>query len=282
MVNDNNIQHSTLRTSWRVVGASVQGAGHRAEGLPCQDAQFWRALPSGELIVALADGAGSAACAAKGAQAAVVAAAGVLAEQATSRRLAREGGWPLVMAGAFRAARGVVEQLAGAARRPLRDYATTLTCIVAGEDGLVTAQIGDGLVAVENGGGLFLAARPQRGEYANEAYFLTMPRALDHVVVESWPGPVQSLAASSDGLLRLALRLPGQEPYEPFFRPLFGFVAAADAAEAQRQLVKFLDSPRVCARTEDDKTLVVAVRSGESWAEETRQVLWPALASGDK
>ncbi len=267
--------------AWRVVGASVQGAGHRAEGLACQDAQFWRVMPSGELIVALADGAGSAPCAAQGAQAAVVAAAGVLGEHVASGRLAAGAGWPLVIAGAYRGARAVLEQLAGAAGRPLRDFATTLTCVVAWDDGVVTGQIGDGLVAAEGANGLFLAARPQRGEYANEAYFLTMPRALEHLAVESWPGPVQSLAASSDGLLRLALRLPGQEPYEPFFRPLFEFVASAEGADLrQRQLVKFLDSPRVCARTEDDKTLVVAVRSGAGQPGGAELELRPALAPG--
>ncbi len=104
-----------------------------------------------------------------------------------------------------------------------------------------------------------------------------MPRALEHVAIESWPGPVRALAASSDGLLRLALRLPGQEPFEPFFRPLFGFAASAGAADAQRQLVRFLDSPRVSARTEDDKTLVVAVRGA---AAQAADALWPALAPG--
>jgi hypothetical protein len=63
----------------------------------------------------------------------------------------------------------------------------------------------------------------------------------------------------SDGLLRLALRLPSGEPYPPFFQPLFGFAAAAlPEDQANEQLSAFLNSKRVCDRTDDDKTLVLA------------------------
>ena len=45
---------------WQVLGASVPGAGHVRGGQDCQDAHRWRALPGGVLVVAVADGAGSA------------------------------------------------------------------------------------------------------------------------------------------------------------------------------------------------------------------------------
>jgi hypothetical protein len=74
---------------------------------------------------------------------------------------------------------------------------------------------------------------------------------------------VKSLALISDGLLRLAVSLPDYEPSPRFFRPLWDFATQAeDETQAQEQLTAFLASERVCARTDDDKTLVLAVRLG--------------------
>ena len=143
-----------------------------------------------------------------------------------------------------------------------RDYACTLTCVIVGAGELVVGQIGDGaVVAVGEEGSLFSASRLQRGEYANETHFITQVDALDQAVIEVLPQAVQGLAVMSDGLIRLALKMPSQEPHTPFFQPLFQFARAAiPEAEAVRQLEAFLQSERVNARTDDDKTLVLAIR----------------------
>jgi len=81
---------------------------------------------------------------------------------------------------------------------------------------------------------------------------------------------VRALAVMSDGLTRLALKLPANEPHPPFFQPLFAFASAADGqAQAEEQLAAFLASERVCARTDDDKSLVIAVPSSAHLAGET-------------
>jgi hypothetical protein len=262
--------------TWRVVGASVQGSSHAASGLPCQDAAIWRALPGGALVLAVADGAGSAAHSDVGAAAAVVAAVESLAASTGDAVAAgwpdAEDGWLTVMRAACAAAVESVAGVAANAGAPVREFATTLTCAVVAGPWLATAQIGDGLLVASTAGGVdgetFVAARPQRGEYANEAYFLTMSGALDYMAVAAYRRPIRALAASTDGLLRLALHLPACEPHLPFFRPLFAFTQQAGAADdgvhrdgrdGSRELVRFLDSPRVCARTDDDKTLVLAV-----------------------
>jgi hypothetical protein len=68
----------------------------------------------------------------------------------------------------------------------------------------------------------------------------------------------------SDGLTRLALKRPNNEPHPPFFKPLFAFVESSassnDGAQATDALTEFLTSPRVCERTDDDKSLVLALR----------------------
>lgn len=56
---------------WRYAAARLTGTAHVAANLSCQDRYGCMALPSGALVVALADGAGSAAKADQGAEIAV-------------------------------------------------------------------------------------------------------------------------------------------------------------------------------------------------------------------
>ncbi len=123
-------------------------------------------------------------------------------------------------------------------------------------------QIGDGVVVARGEEGtLFLAATPQRGEYANEVALLTMPDALERLAISVFPDGVRAFAATTDGLLRLALRLPAHAPHAPFFAPLFAFAAeTTDTQAAAAELAAFLASERVTRRTDDDTTLVIAVR----------------------
>jgi hypothetical protein len=268
-LDDSQNVHDSEPTSmpgpWLAVGVSMQGTSHLARQLPCQDAHVCRLLPDGGLVTAVADGAGSAPLAADGAQVAAVEAAACLVELLAAGAPRDGAGWCKVIMEAYGAALRAVERSSVAADRPLSEFATTLTCAVAAGGWLVTGQLGDGFVVAQAGADLFLAAQPQRGEYANEAYFLTMDGALDYVAVRTWRRPVQALAASTDGLLRLALRLPGLDPHAPFFLPLFDFVSKGtrrgDDAAVRTGLLRFVDSPRLCARTDDDKTLVLAIRS---------------------
>ncbi len=249
---------------WRVVGASALGTSHARRGQPCQDWQSYRCLPGGGLVVAVADGAGSAGLAERGSQRAVEAAldAAALAAQAllANKPQVEPTDWNDLMRWVFSQARKAVAARAHSEHHLLRQYATTLSVAVAAGGWLAVAQIGDGAVVVEDASGALIAAtRLQKGEYANETHFLTDRGAVKRL--ETWVDtrPVKALAAMSDGLVRLALRLPSGEPHRPFFAPLFHFIAnVTDEPQARQQLADFLSSERVCARTDDDKSLVLA------------------------
>ncbi len=252
-----------MESMWRVIGASVQGTSHQKNDLPCQDAHSYRVLSGGVALVAVADGAGSADRSDEGAQCAV---AGTIAsiEAALAEGLPRdEAGWQVLLTEVFRQTCQAVAELAEAENISSRAFATTLTCAVVSDEWLAVGQIGDG-VAVAKGedGGLFAATQPQHGEYANETFFLTMDEPLQQIEIQVYPQPIQALAVMTDGLIRLAMNVTRNEPHHPFFQPLLAFAAQIeDEAEAQEQLMNFLASDRVCARTDDDKTLVLAVRS---------------------
>ena len=249
---------------WRVVAASVAGTAHLEMGLPCQDAHAYRLLPGGVLLAAVSDGAGSAEHGLEGAQLAVAAALAGLEALCQGAAPDDEAGWQAALTGLFAEIHAHLAAQAAAAASPLQAWAATLTCALVTDDWLVVGQVGDGAAVAEDAGGvLFLAACPQRGEYANETHFLTALDADCHVAVYTRRGPAQALALTTDGLLRLALQLPAYAPHPLFFQPLLAFARqAAHDAEAQAELAEFLACERVCARSDDDKTLLLAVRTG--------------------
>jgi serine/threonine protein phosphatase PrpC len=253
--------HAMANLRWRVVSAVAAGTSHERLDLPCQDAVAYQADEQ-YLLVALSDGAGTAERSQYGAQTAVQAALDSLAAAVDATSTEEQAGWQDTLYAAFAAARSAVESLAEIEEQPLRDYAATLILVVATADRLVVAQLGDGaVVAGESPDKLFLVNLAQRGEYANETFFLTQEDALEQVQVSVVEKAVNLLAVMSDGLTRLAMQLPAQEPYLPFFQPLFSFAAHAHEEEqAAGHLLEFLSSERVCDRTDDDKSLVLAVR----------------------
>src|SRR5690606_20218465 len=123
-------------------------------------------------------------------------------------------------------------------------------------------QIGDGGVVVDTGDGLEVAVIPMSGEYANMTHFVTDEDAVNLLITKVYSEPALRVAAFTDGIQRLALNLASNTPHEPFFAPFFSGIAKATAEQAEHLnalLLKFLSSPAVNERTDDDKTLVLAV-----------------------
>ena len=247
---------------WHIAGASVQGTSHLEKNVPCQDAHACQLTVRGNLLLAVADGAGSAERSQEGSGIAVKQVIISLETALQDGAPDTEPDWQSLITQAFADALQALVQLAEGDNTPLNAFATTLACAVVSDDWLAVGQIGDGAVVAEDAdGNLFLTARPQRGEYANEAYFLTMPDALSYLSVYVTRQSIRSLVMTTDGLLRLAFKLPDYEPSPQFFQPLLAFTAAADDPDqARSDLAAFLDSARVNSRTDDDKTLVLAAR----------------------
>ena len=266
-----------METDWQVIGAAVQGLSHQKQDLPCQDVLEFRCLPGGILLVALADGAGSAKHSELGARAAVQVAVDSLTFSLEDNQPGECCEWVEIFWGIFENARAALIRLAAEHEKSLREFATTLTCLAATPQRLVVGQLGDGaVVARSQDGALNTVTTLQRGEYANETYFLTQDQALEQVAIQVIDQPIRALAVMSDGLTRLALKRPTNEPHLPFFEPLFAFVETSapsnDGIQASEKLTAFLSSPRVCERTDDDKALVLALRPASLPMEEQDQM----------
>jgi len=256
-----------INTLWNVVGASVTGTSHRSKAIPCQDANQFLLLENGVLLIAVADGAGSARRSQLGAFEAVEAAIDVLHKDLIEGIPDEEAEWESLITKAFSHARRAVIQLAQDETTPVHDFATTLTLAVVDHEWLITGQIGDGVIVAQmDSGELFTATPPQRGEYANETFFLTMDNALAGLDGRIYRQKrdieeVTALAVMTDGLIRIAMNVAQAQPHDPFFLPLLAFPAEiTNAADAHESLINFLNSKRVNSRTDDDKTLVLAAR----------------------
>jgi hypothetical protein len=162
---------------------------------------------------------------------------------------------------AFREVREELELYAHWQSVELAYFSTTLSLVIAMDDCTGVAQTGDGIVVARaHDGRLRAASEPQQGAYANETHFVTGPSGETPRFLEVWEYAT-GLAVLTDGLLPLAIDYATYEPHEPFFAPMLAAVASTnDPKRTSGQLAEFLISDRVASRTDDDKTLVLAMR----------------------
>ena len=143
-----------------------------------------------------------------------------------------------------------------------RDFACTLLVAAVGDTSSVFLQIGDGAIVIDSPHSLRAVFWPEAGEYANMTYFVTDENASAHLQVSVVPEVVSKVAVFTDGLQRLALRYDEHRPHDPFFAPLFQSVRTWTASQEGllAALATWMDSDAINNRTDDDKTLILAVR----------------------
>lgn len=259
----------TFPPPWRYAYASVQGTSHVRHGIPCQDASLCRVVSTsgGEpvLVALVSDGAGSAIHADTGSRMACEAFLTSIHSSLDAGRGVRDlnedivKGWIHdfgLQADAWAESNSVKR----------RDLACTMLAAVIGTDGGITFQIGDGAIVVSDrrdASAYCYVYWPQQGEYENITYFLTDEDAEDRLEYGLMRQAVNEVAMFSDGVQRLALRLEEREVHNPFFRPLFPPIRSqppGHLVDLSASLAMFLGSQAVNARTDDDKTLLLATR----------------------
>ncbi|NES84994.1 MAG: protein phosphatase 2C domain-containing protein [Moorea sp. SIO2B7] len=256
---------------WKAVAHSAIGTSHQAKEIPCQDYGNFRIL-NDVIVGAVADGAGSAKYADLGANLAVEKALAYLGgiEEWLQKR---KGFWqqnpnPLSEEMArklfTKLLKKVVKNLHKQAENKgyvINDFACTLLVFVATPEWITAMQIGDGFMVVRPQKGEHqLLFKPDKGEFINETTFVTSENALEEMQVSILSGKQQFICASTDGLERVAIRMSDWAPFPPFFNPLEECLRETDNPQEQDEYVKmFLDSERLNARTNDDKTLLLCL-----------------------
>lgn len=246
------------KQAWRLYGASVTGTSHASQNLPCQDAHRERRIGDHTLILAVADGAGSAARSAEGSRCAVVASVDYLGTRLSKAVPQDAAGCGALLEEALLAARVALKTVAGTA--PFSALATTLLLAVVTDRWLVTLQVGDGAIVCRlRSGKLRVLKTLNKSGYLNETTFLTSDDYEKELQRESLPSSeITGIALFTDGIERVAVRDSDNQAHGPFFAPLFDF--ALNPASRQEELDDFLKSQRLNDRTDDDKTLVIAAR----------------------
>ena len=231
-----------------VLGASAVGAAHVRADLPCQDA-FRVTTSDGSVVVAVADGLGSASRSDIGAATAVEAAVARAAEVAGDPcRAAVEG---------VVAAREALEKLAVGEDHDLADLACTLMVAVARER-VGIAHIGDGAVVGMSQDRPFLLSPPADTEYVNEVDPLTSADWIGLVRPVSCVDSIDALALFTDGCHHAALRKGSA--HAGFFGPLFAYArGGVDAQAGSRAVADLLGGKKMGEHSDDDKTLVLVV-----------------------
>jgi hypothetical protein len=249
--------------SWRAIAAASAGTAHLARGAPCEDRCRVAVQKSADgeqvLWMFVADGAGSADRGGAGAELSVQTAADVVASHLMRASFTPDRG---LADACLTAVRRAIIAAAEADERTPRDFACTLLGVVSSPRQTLALQIGDGGIVLDVGNGIELAITPMNGEYANATHFVTDEDAPQRLIVRTYPQSARRAAAFSDGLQRLALDLASGTPHEPLFTRLFDVLAGAAAAEMddlQQALLRFLDGAGVNERTDDDKSLALAV-----------------------
>ena len=135
------------------------------------------------MLLAVADGAGSARYAAEGAAHAVHTVIGWMAGELTAGAPETEEAWRGLLMDALARTRVALEDLAVTMEdAALRDFATTLLLAVVTPETLATLQVGDGAIVLRSGEELHVLAPAAVGEYVNETTFVTSADAVERVL----------------------------------------------------------------------------------------------------
>jgi hypothetical protein len=251
---------------WKVATSTVTGKAHTDRGEPGQDyhkAGTVRLADSEFFIGISADGAGSTTDGGRGAE---IACETTYAQILSTLR--KTGGVAAITDEDIRtwvtASRGAIDAEAQGHTKRIRDYACTILCSVAGDDGAVFFQIGDGAIVTGSGRDYETIFWPEQGEYANTTYFVTDEQYLASLHIRHVPAPPGEIAIFTDGLQNLVLSFAQKKAHDGFFRPLFDALdkfPENPLSSFSGMLQSFLCRDEINERSDDDKTLILAVRS---------------------
>jgi hypothetical protein len=246
------------RKSWHVSGGCVIGPKHAKTGGHCEDAAAW--FCTGDtLFIALADGAGSASHARVGSALAVrVAVEAMMHTHLTGRPITLQAAGQILVSLFESAQNRVCEQAALLGVKPT-ELSSTLITVLANPQFVLAAQVGDGAVVLgDSDSNVVALTKPTKGEFANETRFLLGASRIDTSICTSAEFRFRYLAAFTDGVERMALQLPSGTPHPGFFVPIFSEMGNLPESKIDKAITKFLNSPTALARSDDDKSLLVA------------------------
>lgn len=257
---------------WRYAVASVIGTSHEKAGIPCQDASSCRMIETKDkesiFIAAVSDGAGSGKHSDIGAKLACELFLNEIDSFFECEKLPEEINEEFIKAW-IKYFQNEISRRAEIQKVKSREYACTFLATIIGLDWATFIQIGDGAIVIssreepEQYNWVFW---PDKGEFENTTFFATEINAIEKIKFEFINKSIDQVSIFTDGLQALTLHYQSQTAFDPFFRPIFASLdneIPSKLDNINSSLAMFLDSPSVNARTDDDKTLLIASRRSE-------------------
>ena len=254
-------------SQWAWIGACSIGTSHIKSGTECQDRAAcleFKGRDGHTLIAVVSDGAGSAKYSSIGSHLVVrrfaMSVVDYLRTEATVEGLTED-----VVRTWLDDVRDKIGLAALHNNCEPREFAATLVAAIVSEHHAVLAHIGDGACVVRRHDQREweVPSWPAHGEYASSTYFITddpEPNLRFLTIGE----PLSEIAIFSDGLERLALDFTALRASEKFFDPMFAPISTEKTGRNRalsNTLRTFLDGPKITARTDDDKALLLARRA---------------------
>lgn len=250
---------------WCYAAASVVGLSHIRDGSRLQDANhcFIARGVNGRrvLFAVVSDGAGSAKF---GGQGASIICRTFASQARSALRDAPELPDDETIWTWLDIARDRIQLAAKKRELTPRDFAATLVLVMASPETIVTAHIGDGaIVARDKENALWsVLSEPHNGEYASTTYFVT-DDPQPTLRIGRHPNQFNAIATFTDGIENLVLDSVTGAASSAFFAPMAKPLDASSAigkdSKLNWSLAEFLASDRLNERTDDDKTLIIAV-----------------------
>jgi hypothetical protein len=251
---------------WSWIGACSTGSSHIRAGTTCQDSASCVELAIRDdhaLLAIVPDGAGSAEYSAIGSRLVVGCFARCVIAHLQANQAAELITKELVLDWLDNVRDHISRSAELRAISP-RDMAATLVGAIVFSNHAIVCHVGDGACVLRNKeeSEWQVASWPAHGEYASSTYFVTdepEPTLQFNLLL----GEFNEVAIFSDGIERLALDFGNGNAFAPFFEHMFAPLTSLGPGRDRRlslSLRKYLDSPRVVERTDDDKSLILARR----------------------
>ena len=175
-----------MRPKIKVAGHAVQGRGHAAQNMVCQDKVYvFRFRDKRSASVALADGAGSCSHSQIGAEYAVQNIGDIIHEDFDAYFMSPEAAGVKIVS---RLQAGL-KAFADTENIDFESLSSTLLFIYVRRNGkgakYFACHIGDGVIAVMNRKTVQVLSHPENGEYASSTFFLTSSKASDHLRIHT-------------------------------------------------------------------------------------------------
>ena len=243
-------------TLWHFVECAVTGRRHRAADLPCQD-KTHACESGGTAVIALADGAGSAAFSQEGAETACQEIAAIFSGSFDAFDAETDGA---------RGKQQILTQLctALAARADecachVDALASTLLAVAVKGDRFILLHIGDGVIGCLREDQLVVLSQPLNGEFINTTVFITSPEATDTMkLVKGDVADICGCVLLSDGA-EMSLYDRRQKTLAPVLHRVFNTARGEDRANMEEMLRRSFENSVIQA-TGDDCSIALMVR----------------------